>query len=228
MQHCIPSLQSILVQVIREERPGNVATIIDERVPGFSEYLPVAKKLTRVELCHGSDSIVKAGNAIWTGLWPSLEELVVHYRNASVEHLTLLADGLRYGHAPNLRVLKLDRQRFMFSGMDDVVLAALSAGMCPRIEHVTLAGSHYPLGSSLPSLRGALTACPELRELRMEFASAPVGQVRDLVEALGAGDVPRLRYLCIATPGYLDDVAELETLMDLARCRTPAVRLKVT
>lgn len=51
-------------------------------------------------------------------------------------------------------------------------------------------------------------------------------QVRDLIEALRAEDVPRLTSLCILVPMSVEEVAGLDTLGDVAMSRTPAVLLE--
>lgn len=61
----IPTLRSIRVAGRRGKDSGRVAAIIAELVPSSAKLINgrVAPKLTRVELVHGANAVVKAGKA---------------------------------------------------------------------------------------------------------------------------------------------------------------------
>ncbi|CAM9827065.1 unnamed protein product, partial [Ectocarpus fasciculatus] len=112
-----------------------------------------------------------------------------------------LVHGLRKGNAPFLRVLDWGGQSRTTASINNCLLYALSAGpKRPRIEVLNFSNNSTFFDEKLPNLRGALRACPGLRELRMDSTQTPYDQLGDLTLALEAGDVPRLRSLYVRLP----------------------------
>ena len=202
VEHSIPTLRSITVAGSRGKDSGRVAAIIGALVPNSSKRHRVAPKLTRVELRHAANGVVKAGNAIGAGLWPALEELIVPNCHGNKGHFFGLSKALTEGSAPNLRVLNWGNQSCIEEGVDDSVLRALSAGKCPRVERISFTDSFYGSRSTLETLVGMLQACSTLRVLRMDCTDSPGKQLRDLTAALRDGLVPHLRFLSVRTQSY--------------------------
>lgn len=231
MQHSIPTLQSITVTGNRGKDSGRVAAIVGALVPISAKRHRIAPRLTRVEIRDGANGIVKAANAIAAGLWPALQELILTNCHGNNSHFSGLSKTLRLGCAPNLRVLIWDNQCCGKDGVDDLVLWGLSAGNCPRIERMSFTDNFWLLEVRLDNLRGALHACPNLRELRMDCTRSPGKQMRDLTAALQAGDMPRLTSLFLRESGNSSLVPSTDedtnALKHAVAARAPPIDLEV-
>lgn len=231
VQHSIPTLRSITVTGNRGKDSGRVAAIVGVLVPTSAKRRRVAPRLVRVELQHGANGIVKAGKAMGAGLWPALEELIVPNCHGNAGHFSGLSNALRSGCAPNLQVLNWDDQVCCKEGVDDLVLRALCAGKCPHMERLSFTANFVLAEVRQDFLRGALQACPKLRELRMDCTTSPGKQLRDLAATLQAGHVPCLTSLFVRASTYRLAVPhsedEIDTLKKAAASRAPPIRLEV-
>lgn len=234
MHYSIPTLRSITVEGHRGKDSGRVAAIIGELVPTCAKHRQVAPRLVRVQIHHGANGVVKAGKAVAAGLWPALEELIVPRCHGNTGHFSALSSALRSGCAPNLRVLTWDDQSCIKQTVDESVLWGLCTGKCPHMEKLSFTSpwSSHSLART-DSLRGALQACPNLRELRMDCTRSPGRKLGDLTASLQAGDVPCLTYLLVQTSTYrhgVDSVRykeEVDELKKTASSRSPPIDLEV-
>ena len=233
VEHALPTLSSITVAGRKGKDSGRVAAIIGALVPNHPKGHRVAPRLTRVELRHGANGIVKVGNAIGARLWPALEELIVPNCHGNKGHFSGLSKALSEGSAPNLRVLFWGNQSCTDDEVDDSMLRALSAGKCPRVERISFTGYLYGSKSTLELLVGTLQSCPNLRELRMDCTNSPGKQLRDLTSALQDGCVPRLRFLsvritCLHNQAFGPSVGEdVKALKRAASLRSSPLCLEV-
>jgi len=236
VKHSVPTLRSITVTGNRGKDSLRVSAIIGVLVPNSSKLHRVVPSLTRVELRHGANGVVKAGKAIAAGLWPALEELIVANCHGNTGHFSELSKALAVGLPPKLRVLSWDTQSCTEFGVDDLMLRAISDGKCLHIERISFTENFYNSRSSQESLAGALQACPNLRELRMDCTSLPGKQLRDLTSALLDGLVPRLTSLIVrvrschrAADISASAIAEnVKALKTAVASRSPPIHLEVS
>lgn len=234
VHHSIPTLRSITVEGHRGKDSGRVAAIIGVLVPTCAKHRRVAPRLVRVQIHHGAHGVVKAGKAIGAGLWPALEELIVPKCHGNTGHFSDLSSALRLGFAPNLRVLTWDDQSCINQTVDESVLWGLCSGKCPHMEKLSFMSpwSSHSLART-DSLKGALQACPNLRELRMDCTMSPGRKLGDLTASLQAGDLPCLTSLLVQTSTYRSGVGskqykeEVDELMQTATSRSPPIDLEV-
>lgn len=227
--HSIPTLRSITVAGRRGKDSGRVAAIVGVLVPVAVKRHRLVPKLTLVELWHGANGVVKAGKAIAAGLWPALEELVMPSHHGNIGHFSGQVDALRRGCAPNLRVLDLKYQLMPNKKLSNSILWALSAGKCPHMEHLNFGSNsyHFDERPSLDALRGALQACSNLRELRMDCTGIPDEQLCDVLAALQAGKMPLLTFLLsIRTPKRANKVT-VDALKKVTASRIPRIALRI-
>lgn len=231
VRHSIHTLRSITVRGMRGKDSARVAAILCELVPSSSKNYRKAPRLTHVELHHSAAAFSKAGKAIAAGLWPALEELLLPNCHANLTHIGKLVSGLGCGRAPNLRLLDWDEQASNHhKRLDDAILSALSKGECPHLEFLSFANAkaiNPSISDDSQHLKGALRACPLLKELRMTVTRRSTEDLTRLTEALEAGDVPCLAYLevsCLRRHSTALSAPEMLAIKRAATARIPAVR----
>eukprot|EP00752_Nemacystus_decipiens_P010778 g9587.t1 len=229
VRHSIPTLRWITVKGdARDNGRTRVAPIIGELVPLSAKHHRVAPQLKRVELMAGATGVAKAGKAVAAGLWPALEVLSFTHCRANAGHFKDLADGILAGRVPNLRSLEWDDQSCIRKKpVDDVILAALAGGACPRLKSISFKDNRFCPEYSILYLEDALRACPNLRVLAMDCSRKPCMQLRDLARALRKGWVPKLDFLYVraTAPYYRGSDVELKALREAAASREPPVML---
>eukprot|EP00752_Nemacystus_decipiens_P010780 g9589.t1 len=229
VRHSIPTLRWITVNGgVRQDGRARVAPIIGELVPLSAKRHRVAPQLKRVELMAGATGVAKAGKAVAAGLWPALEVLSFTHCRANAGHFEDLADGVFAGRVPNLRSLEWDDQSCIRKKpLDDVILAGLAGGACPRLNYLSFKDNRFCPEYSISYLEDALRACPNLRVLAMDCSRKPCMQLRDLARALRKGWVPKLEFLYVraTAPFYRGSDVELKALREAAASREPPVML---
>lgn len=225
VQHSIPTLRSISAEGF------HVNNILDELVPRSAKRYRIVPNLNRVVLHGQATCIARAGRAIAAGLWPALEKFIVPHCSANASYFSNLAHGIRSGCVPNLRLLRWDHQTTNRKrSLDSLLLSALAAGKCPRIERLSFTENDFCPEYRIDSLRDALRACPNLRVLRMDCSRDPGNELRAVTAALEAGEVPRLTYLFMrSTKAYHPSNRTKEgvrALKQAAAARVPPVRVE--
>lgn len=222
----IPTLKSVTIKSIPGIGSVRVAAILGRLT------IIVAPNLTRVVIQGAGSAVKVAGQAIASGLWPALEVLEMRHCRGKASHFQELAHGLKTGRAPNLRVLNWDDQASNRTiPLDNLILSALAAGKCPRIERLSFTDNYRCPEARIDQLKCALRACPGLMELRMDCSSKARNEFRDLKALLEAGYIPHLTMLFVRSShkpktenGTLESA---KALMQAGESRNPPVHVSV-
>ncbi|CAN0192792.1 unnamed protein product, partial [Ectocarpus fasciculatus] len=169
--HSATSLRSIVVTGSGRPKADNktVFAILQALVYYLPLTLRMARAISHVEVAESQKALLAASRALKSNIWPGLEELVLRNNRAKDSAVASLVHGLRKGNAPFLRVLDWGGQSRTTASINNCLLYALSAGpKRPRIEVLNFSNNSTFFDEKLPNLRGALRACPGLRELRMD------------------------------------------------------------
>lgn len=235
----IPTVRSVALKKARKEDASGIIGALIPQDPSTWRVVPNLVSLLLSDLSAdsstgGAHPIRTIGQAIEVfNQLPALQELVFLNCQALEADMTPLANGLKKGNAPQLRVFNYgnDQQRGTQESSTNLLLGALASGVCsrPRVQVLSFADNWSFVDTSLTHLRAALQACSGLRKLNIDSSKRPIFEVLDLAYAIAAGELPQLEYVCLTVPVVApkdEPWKAIEILTRTAASKTPPVVLE--
>jgi hypothetical protein len=169
------------------------------------EGLPGCPDLRRLRLCLGDPSAVVAlATALEQGLYPKLEALSVTASSEGADGGEVVTAAFRAFPRPGLRELSLD-----VLSLGPGLAEALQSGACRGLTRLSLKASSFGEGMSVRGLVDSFGACPDLRELALDFMSTNGdGLYRAIADAVREGGLSRLERLSLINEDVGDDSAQ--------------------
>lgn len=242
----IPTVRSVAVKTVSKEDASGIIGALIPREPSRWRVVPNLVSLLLSDLVGdfgGGDEMAGAhpvrtigqGIELFNQL-PALQELVLLNCQTPEADVEPLAAALKKGNAPQLRVFNCgnnqQRGNNPESSTTDLLLRALASGARPRhrLQVLSFADNWSFVDAPLTCFRAALNACPGLRKLNLDSSKTPISEVLDLADAVSAGDLPQLEYVCLTVP-VVDPKDEpwkaIEILTRAAASKVPPVLLEV-
>lgn len=198
--NAIPTLRSITVQEYSRRDDGKVVAIISTLIQQNPVDQHVSPLLTKIVIAHSSTSVKRIGAGMFAGLFPALQSLTIANCHANKGHMNDLIQAVAEGRVSALREVIWDGLAGGEKVVSNLMLEAFSRAKCPEIELLSFIDNRGFDQTSLSFLTATLTACPRIREVRMDTTMTPAVQLQEFIVMLNAGNVPRLGRLEIRLP----------------------------
>lgn len=239
------TLRSLTVKGSSRSDSAKVAAIVGMLAPPPSSTKPrdtlsrtkkkrrAVLKLTSMIVEHSHGSVFNLGFAVMARRVVNLERLDISNCHVNRSQLMPVVNGIGSGYLPNLREMVWDGVAAGGSGVSNIMLKALALKKCPMIEKLSFIDNLIFDQDPLDELRDGLTACPNLRVLRMDATMNPEKQFRDLLEMLCANELPRLESIEMRLPdlSFENNIElknmekEMEAVFTAGKSRAPPINV---